>query len=131
MNRVEAARRNASSAQQGLAEKERVLRRLVGLAEDAPLVLSPEFPVPKLTLGLDECIQIALENSFTLWDQQYSLELQERQLETARISGTPPSTYGALSSTSRSLGSIWTRRRKYCGINYRGLSLIGRSTVPL
>jgi outer membrane protein TolC len=90
MNRVEAARRNANSAQQGLAEKERVLRRLVGLAEDAPLVLSPEFPVPKLTLGLDECIQIALENSFTLWDQQYSLELQERQLETARISGTPP-----------------------------------------
>ena len=37
--------------------------------------------MPKLTLGLDECIQIALENSFTLWDQQYSLELQERQLK--------------------------------------------------
>ena len=35
------------------------------MAEDAPLAPFPEFPVPKLTLGLDECIQIALENSFT------------------------------------------------------------------
>lgn len=90
MNRVEAARRNANSAKQSLAERERVLRRLLGLGEDAPLNLSAEFPLPVLSWTLAECIDKGLENSFTLWDQKSSLELQERQLETARIDGTPP-----------------------------------------
>lgn len=90
MNRVEAARRNKNSADQALAESQRVLRRLLGLDEDAPLSLSFDFSVPKLEHSLDECIAIGLENSFSLWDQQYSLVLQERQLETAKIEGTPP-----------------------------------------
>ena len=90
MNRVEAARRNENTARQTLVEKQRVLRRLVGLSDDATLELSSDFPVPELELSLEDSIQIGLDNSFSLWDQEYSLELQERQLQTSRIDGTPP-----------------------------------------
>lgn len=90
MNRVETARRNAHNARQNLAESQRTLRRLLGLAEDVPLNLSAELPFPELSLSLEECVAIGTENSFTLWDLLHSLELQERQLEMARIDGTPP-----------------------------------------
>lgn len=90
MNRVEAARRNKSSAERALSESQRVLNRLLGLADSTSLTLSPELPLPKLELSLEECVEIGLSNSFSLWDQQYSLTLQERQLETAKIEGTPP-----------------------------------------
>ena len=90
LNRVEAARRNELTAQQNLAERERHFRRLTGLDEDEELVLEADFPLPSLELTLGESIELGLENSFALYDQQFNLQLQERQLEAARLEGSAP-----------------------------------------
>lgn len=90
MNRVEAARRGLKIAKQKLNEEARDLKRLVGLDEEIILKLSFDFTMPELQQTLEESIALGLENSFALWDQEYNLELQERQLETAKIEGTPP-----------------------------------------
>lgn len=90
MNRVEAAKRAELTAKQTLAETTRQLLRLVGLSSDTTLHLSADFTLPDLDLRLEESIQLGLENSFNLWEQKSSLELQERQLQTAKIDGTAP-----------------------------------------
>lgn len=90
MNKVEAARRSLNTAKQKLNEEIRDLKRLVGLDEEVILELSFDFSMPDLEQTLEESIDLGLENSFTLWDQTYNLDLQERQLETAKIENTPP-----------------------------------------
>ena len=90
LNRVEAARRNELTAQQNLAERERHFRRLTGLAEAAALVLQADFPLSILELSLEESIELGLQNSFSLYDQQFNLQLQERQLEAARLERSAP-----------------------------------------
>ncbi|NMB01910.1 MAG: TolC family protein [Firmicutes bacterium] len=90
LNRLEAAKRAELAAEHTLAETTRQLKRLVGLTEDTALKLGLEFALPELDLTLEESIALGLENSFNLWDQKSSLELQERQLQTSKIDGSAP-----------------------------------------
>jgi len=39
---------------------------------------------------LEESIELGLQNSFSLYDQQFNLQLQERQLEAARLERSAP-----------------------------------------
>ena len=90
MNRLEAAKRAELTAKQNLVASEGQLRRLLGLGDDEDLVLTFDFALPELELTLEESLEMGLANSFTLRDQKTSLELQERQLQTAKIDGTAP-----------------------------------------
>lgn len=90
MNKVESARRNKNLASQTLGENQRILKRLVGLDDNMNIQLSANFSVPEFSMTLEDSIKLGLENSFNLWDLKSSLELQERQLQMAKIDGTAP-----------------------------------------
>ena len=90
MNRVESARRNKNTASQTLAENRRVLQRLLGIEDATGVQLSADFQAPEFDLTLEESIELGLANSFNLWDLESSLDLQGRQLATAKIDGTAP-----------------------------------------
>lgn len=89
-NRLESAQRGEENAKNSLDDSIRSLKRLINLSQTEELSLITEFALPEFAMDLEECISIALENSFDVWDRESTLNLQEMQLQKSRIDGTPP-----------------------------------------
>lgn len=90
LNRLESAERTVESAKNTLAESIRALKSTLNLQAVDALTLTTVFALPKFELSLEQSLELALENSFDIWDRESSLTLQEMQLQKSRIDGTAP-----------------------------------------